>query len=48
MRKHNYNNIDNKMLNFETMYKTTMKMNNATKILKKFIVIINNENRLKH
>ena len=47
MRKYNYDDIDDKMLNFETMYKTTIKMNDATKILKKFIVIINNENRFK-
>ena len=48
MRKYNYDNIDNKMLNFKTMYKTTIKMNDATKIKKKFIVIINSENRFKH
>ena len=48
MRKHNYNNIDDKMSNFEIMYKTTIKINDVTKILKKLIVIINNENRFKH
>ena len=36
------------MLNFETMYKTTIKINNVTKMLKKFIVTINNQNRFKH
>ena len=48
MRKHNYDNMDNKILKFETMYSTTIKMNDATRILKKIIVIINNENRFKH
>ena len=48
MRKHNYDDIDDKMLNFETMHKTAIKMNNAIKILKKFTVTINNENRFKH
>ena len=48
MRKYNYDNINDEMLNFETIYKTTIKMNNATKILKKFTVIINSENRFKH
>ena len=36
------------MLNFETIHKTTIKMNDATKVLKKFIVIISSKNRLKH
>ena len=48
MRKYNYNDIDDKTLNFETMHKTAIKMNDATKILKKFIVTINNENRFEH
>ena len=48
MRKPNYDDIDDEMLNFETIYKTAIKMNNATKILKKFTVIINSENRFKH
>ena len=48
MRKHNYDDIDDEMLNFETMHKTTIKINNATKILKKFTILINNKNRFKH
>ena len=48
MRKHNYNDIDDEMLNFKTMHKTAIKMSDATKILKKFTVIINSENRSKH
>ena len=48
MKKHNCNNIDHEMLTFESMYKTTIQVNNATKILKKFTVIINNKNRSKH
>ena len=48
MQKHNYDDIDNKMLNFETMHKTTIKINNATKVLKKLTVTINNENLFKH
>ena len=48
MRKHNYNDIDDEMLNFKTMYKIAIKINDATKILKKFIVTINSENRFKH
>ena len=48
MQKHNYDDIDDKMLNFETMHKTAIKMNDATKILKKLTVIINSKNRFKH
>ena len=48
MRKHNYDNIDDKMLNFETIHKTMIKMNNATKILKKLTITINSENQFKH
>ena len=48
MRKHNYDSIDDKMLNLETMYKTAIKMSDATKILKKLTVIINSENRFKN
>ena len=44
MRKHNYHDIDDEMLNFEAMHKTTIKINDATKILKRFIVIISSEN----
>ena len=48
MKKHNYDDIDDEMLNFETMHKTTIKMNDVAKILKKLTVITNNENRFKH
>ena len=48
MRKHNYDDIDDKMLNFETMYKTTIKINDVTKVLKKLTVIINDKNRFKY
>ena len=48
MKKHNYDDIDDEMLNFETMHKTTMKMSDVTKVLKKLTVIINNENKFKH
>ena len=48
MRKYNYDDIDNKMLNFETMHKIAFKINDATKISKNFTVIINTENRFKH
>ena len=48
MRKHNYDDIDDKMLNFETMHKTAIKMSVATKVLKKLTIIINSENRFKH
>ena len=48
MKKHNYDNIDNKMLNFEVMHKTTIKMNDVAKILKKLTVITNNKNKFKH
>ena len=48
MPKHNYDNIDNEMLNFEMMHKIAIKINDATKVSKKFIVIINNENQFKH
>ena len=48
MKKHNYDDIDNKMLNFETMHKTTIKMNDVAKVLKKLIVTTNSENRFKH
>ena len=48
MKKHNYDNIDDKMLNFEIMHKTTIKMSDVAKILKKLTVIINSENKFKH
>ena len=48
IRKHNYDDIDDKMLNFEAMHKTAIKMSDTTKILKKFTVTISNENRFKH
>ena len=40
MRKHNYDDIDDKMWNFETMHKTTIKMNNATKIEKNSLLLL--------
>ena len=36
------------MLNFETMHKIAIKINNATKFLKELTVTINNEYRFKH
>ena len=48
MKKHNYDNIDDEMMNFEIMHKTTIKMNDVAKVLKKFTVIINSENKFKH
>ena len=48
MKKHNYDDIDDEMLNFEIMHKTTIKMSDVAKILKKLIVIISSENRFKH
>ena len=48
MKKHNYDNIDDKMLNFEIMHKTTIKMSDVAKILKKLTVIISSENKFKH
>ena len=48
MQKHNYDDIDNEILNFQAMHETAIKMNDATKILNKLTVIINNENRFKH
>ena len=48
MKKHNYDDIDDKMLNFETMHKTTIKMSDVAKVLKKLTVITNNENKFKH
>ena len=36
------------MLNFETMHKTTIKINDIVKILKKFTMITNNKNKFKH
>ena len=43
-----YNDIDDEMLNFETIHKIAIKINNATKFLKKLTVIISNKNRFKH
>ena len=48
MREDNYDDIVDGMLNFEAMHKAAIKMNDATKVLKKFTVIINSENRFKH
>ena len=48
MKKHNYDDIDDKMLNFEIMHKTTIKMSDVAKILKKLTVIISSENKFKH
>ena len=48
MKKHNYDNIDDEMLNFEIMHKTTIKMSDVAKILKKLTVITNSENKFKH
>ena len=48
MKKHNYDDIDNEMLNFEIMHKTTIKMSDVAKILKKLTVTTNNENKFKH
>ena len=48
MKKHNYDDIDDEMLNFEIMHKTTIKISDVAKILKKFTVIISSENRFKH
>ena len=48
MKKHNYDDIDDKMLNFEIIHKTTIKMSDIAKILKKFTVITSSENRFKH
>ena len=48
MKKHNYDDIDDKMLNFETMHKTTIKMSDVAKILKKLTVTTSSENRFKH
>ena len=48
MQKHDYDDIGDKVLNFETMQKTTIEMSDATKVLKKLTVIINSENQFKH
>ena len=48
MKKHNYDDIDDEMLNFEIMHKTTIKMSDVAKILKKLTVITSSENRFKH
>ena len=48
MKKHNYDDIDDEMLNFEIMHKTTIKMSDVAKILKKLTVIISSENKFKH
>ena len=48
MKKHNYDDIDDEMLNFETMHKTTIKMSDVARILEKFTVITSSENRFKH
>ena len=48
MKKHNYDDIDDEMLNFEIMHKTTIKMNDVAKILKKLTVTISSENKFKH
>ena len=48
MKKHNYDDIDDEMLNFEIMHKTTIKMSDIAKILKKLIMITNSENKFKH
>ena len=48
MGKHNYDNIDDEMLNFETMHKIAIKMSDVTKVLKKFTVTIDSENRFKY
>ena len=48
MKKHNYDDIDDEMLNFEIMHKTTIKMSDIAKILEKLTVITSSENRFKH
>ena len=48
MKKHNYDDIDNEMLNFEIMHKTTIKMSDVAKVLKKLTVITSSENKFKH
>ena len=48
MKKHNYDDIDDEMLNFEIMHKTTIKMSDVAKILKKLTVITSSENKFKH
>ena len=48
MKKHNYDDIDDEMLNFEIMHKTTIKMSDIAKVLKKLTVITSNENRFKY
>ena len=48
IKKHNYDNIDDEILNLEAMHKTTIKMSNVVKILKKFTVITSSENKVKH
>ena len=48
MKKHNYDDIDDEMLNFEIMHKTTIKMSDVAKVLEKLTVITSSENRFKH
>ena len=48
MKKHNYDDLDDEMLNFEIMHKTTIKINDVVKILEKFTVITNSKNKFKH
>ena len=48
MKKHNYDDIDDEMLNFETMHKTTIKMSDVATILEKLTVTTSSENKFKH
>ena len=48
MRKHNYDDIDDEVLNFEAMHKTTIKMSDVVRILEKLTVTTSSENRFKH
>ena len=48
MKKHNYDDIDDEMLNFEAMHKTTIIMIDVAKILEKLTEITNSENKFKH
>ena len=48
IRKHNYDNIDNKMLNLKTMYKITIKIYETIKIKKNSLLLLTTKIDLKH
>ena len=48
MRKHNYDDTDDEVLDFEAMHKTAIKMSDAARVLEKLTVTTSSENRFKH